>query len=187
MQHIPLDLMVAMRDRYGLKRFVETGTYRGKTTLLALAYFDIVTTCEISQALHDMLALRLPKVEPPKELIYLRMESPKMLKFIFDKPDQIPCLVWLDAHWCGGPKLGPECPLLAELRAINGTRGRHVILIDDARMFLNPPPPPHDPKQWPTFGQIKELCRQLGPTDVVEVFGDVIVVRPKEENPKCKT
>lgn len=185
MQHIPVDLMVAMQVRYGLQQFVETGTHNGGSTLRALSHFDVVTTCDIDQeSIKRVKAWNLP---PQKRIRAVCVTSPVLLRSIFADPLTLPALIWLDAHWCGGPKQGPECPLLAELRAINGTRGRHVILIDDARMFLNPPPAPHDPKQWPTFGQIKELCRQLGPTDVVEVFGDAIVVRPEEGEKKCKT
>ena len=184
MQHIPVDLMVAMQARYGLQQFVETGTYHGQSALLATANFDMVTTCDIDAANIERLAgLQLP---PPKRLRAVCVTSPVLLRSIFADPTCAPALVFLDAHWSEGPKLGPECPLLAELRAINGTRGKHVILIDDARLFVNPPPPPHDASQWPTFAQVTALCWELGPTDVVEIVGDVIVVRPLEGKPKCK-
>ena len=183
MQHIPVELMFAMKHRYGLQQFIETGTYQGQSAMLALAQFDTVTTCDIDPAKIDRLKdLRLPV---PKRLLAICGNSPEVLSVLFDDPECLPALVWLDAHWSEGPKLGPECPLLDELRAIGGTRGRHVILIDDARLFENPPPPPHDPSQWPTFAQIEATCRELGPTDIVEVFGDVIVVRPQKV-PRCK-
>jgi hypothetical protein len=186
---IPIPLMRELRDRYGLKQFVETGTYRGDTAAVALAFFDLVWTCELSADLHGTLLSRLPTAIPNKHLYAVRMHSPDMLRQVFSNPCLMPALVWLDAHWMGGPKLGPECPLLDELRAIGGTQGRHVILIDDARLFLSSPPPPHDPREWPTFDQIVALCRELGPTDQVEVVGDVIVVRPELEleNQTCKS
>ena len=184
MQHIPVDLMVAMQARYGLQQFIETGTHNGGSTLLALAHFDAVTTCDIDlESIKRVKAWNLP---PQKLLRAVCVTSPVLLRSIFADPLCAPALVWLDAHWCEGPKLGPECPLLAELRAINGTRGKHVILIDDARLFLAPPPAPHDASQWPTFAQVTALCWELGPTDVVEIVGDVIVVRPLEGKPKCK-
>ena len=183
MATIPVDLMRAMKERYGLQQFVETGTAGGHACLLALRFFDKVTTCDLNPEVARFSSLQCP---PPKSVTATCEDSPKMLARVFADPECLPALVWLDAHWCGGPKLGPECPLLAELRAINGTRGKHVILIDDARLFLNSPPAPHDPAQWPTFAQVTALCWELGPTDVVEIIGDVIVVRPLEGKPKCK-
>ena len=180
MQTIPVDLMVSLRDRYGLQQFVETGTFHGDTAIRALAYFDTVTTCEISPEQVAILRRRLPSdLPPPKKLRLVCGNSPDVLRDVFAGPECLPALVWLDAHFCGvGMKLGPECPLIDELRSVGGTHGRYVILCDDARLFLNPPPPPHDPSQWPTFAQIVELCRELGPTDTVEIIGDVIVIRP---------
>jgi hypothetical protein len=175
---IPIPLMRDLRDRYHLQQFVETGTYQGASALKALAYFDRVITCDLDPELICRFAnLKLPG---PKYLTALCMDSHQMLGEVFANPCLLPALVWLDAHWMGGPKLGPECPLLDELRAIGGTRGRHVVLIDDARLFLAPPPPPHDPREWPTFAEIVALCRELGPTDLVEVVGDVITVCPQE-------
>lgn len=183
MQHIPVELMFAMRKRYGLEQFIETGTYHGASAMLATAQFDMVTTCDIDPAKIERLkGLRVPE---PKRFTAICGNSPDVLKSLLDDSACLPALIFLDAHWSEGPKMGPECPLLDELRAIGGTRGRHVILIDDARLFLNPPPPPHDASQWPTFAQIEALCSELGPTDIVEVFGDAIVVRP-QKIPRCK-
>jgi hypothetical protein len=190
MQSIPLELMFAMRKRFGLEQFVETGTYHGKSAMLATSQFDLVTTCDIDpEKVKRLTGLRLPS---PKRLVAICGNSPDVLRTIFADPDCKPALVWLDAHWSEGPKLGPECPLLDELLAIGGTHGKHVILIDDARLFLNPPPPPHDPGQWPTFNEIRALCAkiresclELEHADVVEVFGDVIVIRPDREPDKC--
>jgi len=191
MQHIPVPLMLAMQLRYGLRQFVETGTFHGASTLLAIPHFDLVTTCDIYE--RYVAPFRGLRIGSGRKLVAICGSSPDVLARVFGPPDCPPALVWLDAHWCGGPLLGPECPLLDELRAIGGTRGRHVILIDDARLFINKPPPPHDPSKWPTMREITDLCGQLGPDDVVEVVGDVVVVRPnhgehlKWKNKDCKT
>ena len=41
MQSVPLELMFAMRKRFGLEQFIETGTYHGKSALLATSQFDV--------------------------------------------------------------------------------------------------------------------------------------------------
>jgi hypothetical protein len=82
-----------------------------------------------------------------------------MLPLILDHVQE-PALIWLDAHWSrdlgyGRPEFG-ECPVLAEIEAITCHGLDHVVLIDDARYFVNPPPKPHKPDQWPTFDEIAE-------------------------------
>ena len=69
-----------------------------------------------------------------------------------------------------------ECPLLDEIRATSPGHARDCYLIDDARLFMNPPPPPHDPAQWPTFDEILALFAQLRPRHSTEIVSDVIVV-----------
>ncbi|MDB5294151.1 MAG: hypothetical protein JWO31_134 [Phycisphaerales bacterium] len=80
----------------------------------------------------------------------------------------------------GSGSAAGECPLLAELAAVNAAAADagHVVLIDDARLFLAPPPAPHDPTHWP---DLRAVCDALGrhPSDrYVLVFRDVIVAVP---------
>ncbi len=89
-----------------------------------------------------------------------------------------PTLFYLDAHWCGGPKLSAkECPLLDELKIIyeRPESAQDVVVIDDARMFLAPPPPPHDPAQWPTDAEIRAASRPR----VMQLFGDQFILTPE--------
>jgi hypothetical protein len=90
-------------------------------------------------------------------------------------------LFWLDAHWSGGETFGEEdeCPLLDEIAVIDGDGPSHIILIDDARMFLAPPDLPHEAESWPT---IDEVCHALTArrTAFVSIFEDVIIRVPPE-------
>ena len=174
---LPDSLIIRLRDRYGLRRFVETGTSSGVTALKALRYFPEVHTCELSRESFDRAALPLVDADG-KRFIPVCMDSVAFLRGLF--PSDVPTLLWLDSHWSGGPKLGPECPLLNELRQIGGTSGRHTILADDYRLFANPPPPPHVAAEWPTLVEIRDLCYELGPTDQFSVEGDIIIVTPGE-------
>src|SRR5262249_3969903 len=91
-------------------------------------------------------------------------------------------LFWLDAHWCGPHTAGEsdECPLLAELAVIAGADIEpNVILIDDARYFLAPPPSGHNHKweQWPDLaGVVSALGRCGNPYILAE--DDVIAAVP---------
>ena len=88
-----------------------------------------------------------------------------------------PALIWLDAHWSGDlgyskPERG-ECPVLEEIGAINADGKRHVIMIDDAHQFEQPP---ND--EWPTFDDV--ICQLLprGGVRGVWVEDDVIIGVP---------
>jgi hypothetical protein len=92
-----------------------------------------------------------------------------------------PALIWLDAHWCGGdiPVAGKdeECPLLEEIAAIDSGTTQHLILIDDARYFLNRPPPPHNPERWPSAGSVMEQLRAKYDS-YISILDDVIIRLP---------
>jgi len=68
-------------------------------------------------------------------------------------------LFWLDAHWSGGDTYGEndECPLMDELKIIFQYRKNYVILIDDARLFMAPPPKPHKIENWPSIKEIVNI------------------------------
>ncbi|NEQ11698.1 MAG: hypothetical protein F6K37_39250, partial [Moorea sp. SIO4E2] len=92
-----------------------------------------------------------------------------------------PAFFWLDGHY-SGPGTGGEsneCPLLLELKpalAISGS----VIMIDDARCFLGPPPPPHQSSHWPRIDDIFHQIKQLAPTYITTIQDDVIISVPSE-------
>jgi hypothetical protein len=100
-------------------------------------------------------------------------------------PASSPTLYWLDAHWSSGTAAGKEneCPLLDEIRLTSPGHPSDCYLIDDARLFLEPPPPPHRAEQWPTFDDICAVARSERPDHSVAVAGDVIVIAPREVRP----
>jgi hypothetical protein len=158
----------------GVRRAVETGTLNGESAIKLAGIFERVDTYELSR----LLALKSWWNLRGYRNVHLHVgDSRKLLK-----PSTEPTLYWLDAHWSAGPTAGRtrECPLLDELTITSpGTFGDWY-LIDDARMFVNPPPPPHDPSQWPTITQIRDLIAQLRPDceTVVRDDLDLILVRP---------
>ena len=153
------------------KAFVETGTYRGDTARLAAQIFTEVHTIESNPEYFITAASTTAINSPEVKLAFHRGESPTILRTILPGLP-IPVLFWLDAHWMGeGPMPLCECPLLDELVAINESGCRGIIAIDDARLFIDPPPPPHNPAQWPTMAQVRLV---LGERHVV-ICEDVII------------
>jgi hypothetical protein len=172
---MPQQLARELRDRLGLVRAIETGTYRGRGARLLGAVFPSVTTIEVAPDLARAAKKALgslPQVE------VLEGSSRDVLPELIDP--SAPTLYWLDGHWSGGVTGGEtdQCPVLGELTAIALGNPDDCVLIDDARLFLAPPPPPHRREQWPTYRQIEDTIHTTHPTHQVIVAHDVIVAVP---------
>ncbi len=168
-------LILALRNQFQIRDFIETGTWYGDTAAWASAHFERVVTIEKSEAIYHEAQMRhghLPSVR------FILGDSREALRRIV--PELVhSALFWLDSHWSGGPTSGEddECPLLGELRVINESPRSHFLLIDDARLFAAPPPRPHRIEQWPSIDQVVESLRaQVG--RYVVVIEDVIICVP---------
>lgn len=174
---VPRDLVCWMRDRYRPRVFVETGTHRAETTVWAAGIFERVYTIEGFAPLHDEAVRQHGQL---RNVRFLCGDSRTLLHEVVREIDE-PAIFWLDAHWCGPDTHGweAECPVIAEIEAIARSRVAHFVLVDDARLFLAPPPLPHQAAHWPDLGA---LCRALSPVPgdrYVFVHEDVLGAVPK--------
>lgn len=167
------DLGLALRDGLDITTFIETGTYKAQTTEWASKNFKKVITVEAHRGFFD----RATKIHANRKNIRFifgdsLVQLPKAIK-----PLRKPALIWLDAHKCRfeDSLTASECPLVDELQAIKATGVEHVIMIDDARMFIEPPPEPYDPAQWPTLNKVAEL---LPPDYEYTIWHDAIIAVP---------
>jgi hypothetical protein len=142
----PTDLIVALKECSEVNSFIETGTYLGNTAYWSSRKFEQVITLEYSTEMYQQATRKYGHVENIK---FLQGDSRVLLQEIISSLKQ-PSMFWLDAHWSGGQTYGEEdeCPLLEELAIINASPYDHIILIDDARLFLSPPPAPHRIEHW---------------------------------------
>lgn len=112
--------------------FVETGTFRGGTTLWAAKHFKEVITIELRPELSRLLR----KLQTFQRIsVFSLAITAKLLPAVISQVTQ-PAVFWLDGHYCGpgtGDELA-ECPIIAELQALI-TANKPIILIDDARSF----------------------------------------------------
>jgi hypothetical protein len=155
-----------------LSVFFEGGTYRGGTALKASALVNKVITVERSDVMFEIARSTIGAVQ---NIVMLKGDTRDHLKSVLAGNDHI--LFWLDAHWSGGDTYGEndECPLLDELAIIFAGRRTCVILVDDARLFLAPPPKPHVLERWPTIKAISKIVPE--DWDIV-VYDDVIYILP---------
>jgi FkbM family methyltransferase len=173
---VPTELAIALKEAYNLQGFIETGTHFGATALWAAQYFPKVITIEAAKEIYEGVVNNYGHL---KNVDFLLGNSKEQLAAIVPSLKQ-PCIFWLDAHWSGGMTYGEsqECPLLEELQIINDSECEHFILIDDARLFLCPPPNPHRIEEWPTIDAVTSLLNS-GRSRYTVIVEDVIVSVPE--------
>ena len=162
-----------------LEVFVETGTFKGETLRMATRHFEECHSVELSADLHRAISPQFA-TEPGVHLHH--GESPAYLRAQSDAFLKRPVFFWLDAHWCvaeGTAGADSQSPLLAELEALGHLHPQSVVAIDDARLYLCPPPAPHRLADWPDFHDIVCALLDLSSTHRLMVMDDVILFYPE--------
>lgn len=116
--------------------FVETGTYMGAMVRTILRDFKKIYTVELSPELYKRAADIFKRFSHVK---CLQGDSGVVLHQLVPEIKQ-GAIFWLDGHYSGGITAKGEkvCPVYEELDAIiEHDNYQHLILIDDARLFLN--------------------------------------------------
>ena len=171
-------LVAVLRTHLPLQVFVETGTFEGGSVESVRSQFDEIYSIESSPEYYSRAVSRFK--DDPK--IFIRLgHSPDVLRALAPSLLRKPVLYWLDAHWCVADYTAGEssqCPLLEELSAISSLNEQSVILIDDARLFLCPPPRPHEISHWPSLDSILKCLRSLSPAHETMVLNDVLIFFP---------
>lgn len=177
MGSLPPDLAADLRDRLGLTRAIETGTFLGGGTRLLAGLFPSVVTIELAEPLAARARSELADLPG----VTVRQGNSRTILSELVDPAQ-PTLYWLDGHWSGGETAGSddECPVMDEVAAVAAGSAADCILIDDARLFAASPPPPHDPAAWPTLVELFDALRSARPGHHVTVLRDLVIAVPGE-------
>lgn len=161
---------------HNLRRLVETGTFLGDMLAAMRDTFDSLTSIELSEELHARATKRFVG---DKKITLLLGDSKELLDEIAASIDQ-PALFWLDAHYsgewhedfeetAGGDRSNP---IFSELEAVFSSPHRHVVFIDDARLF-------NGEDGWPHLAEVFDFVRQREPHREVFVADDIIRVLPR--------
>lgn len=112
---------------------IETGTYRGDSTIELANIFGKVHTIELSEKWYQHAQQRLGKID---NITCHYGDSGEVLVDILPGFND-PVLVFLDAHYAGdGTAFGQdEVPLLRELNAICERSKQDILVIDDLRLI----------------------------------------------------
>ena len=171
-------LLAFLTRELPLKRFVETGTFKGDSLDIARKFFN---ECHSVEASADLHAAARARFENAKDVQLLLGDSPSLLRKHREEFAASPTLFWLDAHWCNADKTSgasSQSPLLGELTAIGLLHRDSVVLIDDARLYLSAPPAPHRYDNWPDFHTIVTALLKLSGEHRLMVLNDVIIFYP---------
>lgn len=158
----------------GIRDFVETGTFVGYALPWASRTFERVWTVELSpQFLAQAKAANPGLANVAYHLGDSASELPKIVHQL-----KGPALFWLDAHAGAGNFADHDiCPLVEELETVLASAHDHCILVDDARAFLAPPPPPFDYRKWPSLDQIFAAVAKR-PSYIIVAIADVLIIVP---------
>jgi glycosyltransferase involved in cell wall biosynthesis len=158
--------------------FVETGTFKGDTIECIKNYFKEIHSVELSEVYYEFSKERFKDNHSIK--LYLD-NSPDFLEKLRQSFSKKSVLYWLDAHWCVADKTAGEksqCPLLQEINAIRKLNDKSIIIIDDARLFISPPPKPHEISHWPSFESLLEALKKLSDKHELIILNDTIIFYP---------
>jgi hypothetical protein len=163
---------------------VETGTFRGDTLAIAAKYFSERHSVEMSQELYRAASERF-QGQPD---LYLQLgNSPDFLREHREDFSARAVLFWLDAHWCSADDTAgsdSQSPLLDELQAIGSLHPSSVLLVDDARLYLSPPPEPHRLADWPDFHEVVLALLALSAKHRLMVYNDIVIFYPQALRPE---
>lgn len=183
--HFSLDvnLVEALRTELPLSTFVETGTFHGDTLIAMAPLFEKLYSVELSKELWEESSKRLKEF---KHVSISLDDSPQFIQKLQPSLKNDSVLYWLDAHWCVSDNTAGEdsqCPLVKEIQAIGKLNTSSAIVIDDARLFLAPPPEPHEISDWPLFEEVNNALRMLSTEHEITIVNDTIAFYPK----KCRS
>ena len=170
-------ILIEYKERYGLNTLVETGTFFGDTVEFSKHTFTKVISIELSE---DLAKNAKKRFEQDKNVTIIHGDSGQLLKDII-KNESSPILFWLDGHYSSEFYVGDifiktartnvDTPIVEELKAILSSKLNHVILIDDARLFIGL-------NDYPSIYQVKRLVKKSGKKYNVVVVQDIIRLTP---------
>jgi hypothetical protein len=148
------------------RTFIETGTFTGEMVAAMRPHFDRIISIELSAEIYETVR---PRFAGDPHVGLIRGDSAIELPKVLARLDH-PALFWLDGHFMGAgtARAQENSPVRAELGALflHPVR-RHVVLIDDARLFCGV-------EGYPTIAELQAWVERQRPGSRVQVEDDII-------------
>ena len=154
------------QQKYGYKVLVETGTFLGDMVEAQKKRFSKVISIELGV---DLFVKAQKRFENDKNVTIVQGDSGKVLPKVLADINE-PAIFWLDGHYsAGATAMGDkECPIFEELESIfNGRQFDHILLIDDARLFVGQ-------GDYPTIEKLTEYIKNKNQKYQLEVKDDIV-------------
>ena len=176
---IPKQLALLLRDRLAFEAVRRDGHVPRRDRRVGRRPVRQGWTVEANA---ELFASTRDRLKGTTNIVCVQGDSRAGLREIVPQLDA-PALFWLDAHWCGADQTDTagaedQCPLIDEIAIVNASPHEHVVLVDDARYFLAPPPSPNRLEMWPD-AEATVAALKAGRSDrYVAVVDDVFVRVP---------
>ena len=161
-------LIINRAKEYKPEFFVETGTLFGDMTYAHRNRFQRLYSIELDDRLYERARRRFKNYP---HIRILHGNSGEKISEVLREINR-PCLFWLDAHYSGGITAHGEemTPIFDEIRHIlNHPNKKHVIVIDDARLF-------NGTDGYPTFRALRNFVESIDPECLAWIENDTITV-----------
>ncbi len=165
--------------KYNTLIFVETGTFVGDTIDYLKEKFDKLYSVELSEELSRNAQKRFKN---NSHISIIHGDSGEVLWDLIPKLNS-PALFWLDGHYSsiyhynGNPYLTAkghqDTPVVLELNAIATSEYKHIILIDDARLFKGE-------NGYPTIPELVAIINRSFNGYEIKIKADIIRITPKK-------
>ena len=165
--HVVKQLVIlGYQRRRNLHTFVETGTFTGEMVDAMRPHFSRIVSIEMAPDIHEAAVRRF---QGDSRVELLLGDSSILLPRVLEQIRE-PALFWLDGHFMGGntARGQEDSPVKAELSGLlSHPVRRHVILIDDARLF-------NGAGGYPTIPDVRSWIERERPGSRVFVDDDII-------------
>jgi len=162
---------------FKINYLVETGTFLGDTVFFFKDHFDQVYSIELADELAEKAKKRFSGVS---NVEIIHGDSGIELFKLVEK-FETPVLFWLDGHYSGEFELNgtyiktalaeKQTPIELELQAILSSAIKHVVMIDDARLFTGQ-------NDYPSIRELQKILKKYKPDYSFKVQNDIIYITP---------
>jgi hypothetical protein len=153
------------KEKFAVEWLVETGTFMGEMVEAQKNRFSRIISIELQGRLYEEA---VKKFKSDKHVKLYQGDSGEVLEKIINEITG-PAIFWLDGHYSAGvtAKGNLNTPIIKELQCVLGTKFDHVVLIDDARLFVGK-------EDYPTLEELKAFIQKNAPSYSMEVQDDII-------------
>lgn len=162
--------IISCKEKFGLDTLIETGTYQGFMVEVQKNYFKKIFSIELGE---ELFLKAKEKFKNDPHVTILHGDSGKVLPEVLKKIGE-PCLLWLDGHYSDGitAKGILNTPIIEELKSALTQKADHVILIDDASLFVGQ-------DDYPTVDTLRTYISELRPGYTIYLSDNIFYIHKK--------